>query len=502
MNDFLEVSSDSSDTIILSPKDNFLPEQLDNEDSDVEALVNKYISENALKNLSEDTVVVEEQFDHEDSSVPRTKRLKTSNENEFSNNRSLSSSSSSQEDITNEAETLQVLQDKYKLTAVKEYAKNDVILKENVKPVNNKDLKKQEKELHKQERIREREQKKKEAEQEKIIKQSLAAAYKNVKPTECMKFITVGIDECISTQEYNNEIINALQEAGVQYRIQSQIFPNTINWTRKTQSHFLNDDGKLVLNSQDQSANEILLIMNCKKFVEHVSGDTLSGYIQSLQSVLDNKTITLAIYGLQSYFRFLKIRNQRERRAQLTDEQQKQTTSKIFFDDYPKVTKETIDYKLTELQLLCSCSHRLIESASDMGLLVTQFTKAVAEVPFKLQRYEKFQQTEWFVAGDNRDCVKVDKNGNGLNRLWKQMLTTFPLARLETAEAITSQYPTVSSLITAYQNSESTKAAESLLQDIPIRRAAGPLTSTRKIGPELSKKIWNFFTSTDGNTQL
>lgn len=46
------------------------------------------------------------------------------------------------------------------------------------------------------------------------------------------------------------------------------------------------------------------------------------------------------------------------------------------------------------------------------------------------------------------------------------------------------------------------KEGELLLQDIPIRRAVGPLSSVRKIGPELSKKIFAFFMSTDENETL
>lgn len=101
------------------------------------------------------------------------------------------------------------------------------------------------------------------------------------------------------------------------------------------------------------------------------------------------------------------------------------------------------------------------------------------------------------MAGDNRDCVKVDKDGNGLKRLWKQILTTFPLARLETAEAIMDKYPTLSSLMQAYDKCASSNEAELLLQDIQIRRAAGPLSSARRIGPELSKKVYKFFSATD-----
>lgn len=51
------------------------------------------------------------------------------------------------------------------------------------------------------------------------------------------------------------------------------------------------------------------------------------------------------------------------------------------------------------------------------------------------------------MAGDKRDTVGVDKDGNGLQRLWNQQLCCFPLARLEIAEAISSQYATPTALM-------------------------------------------------------
>lgn len=51
----------------------------------------------------------------------------------------------------------------------------------------------------------------------------------------------------------------------------------------------------------------------------------------------------------------------------------------------------------------------------------------------------------------------------------------------------------------AYEKCASRQEGEKLLQEIAIRRAAGPMTAIRKIGPELSKKIYNFFTSLNGD---
>lgn len=51
-----------------------------------------------------------------------------------------------------------------------------------------------------------------------------------------------------------------------------------------------------------------------------------------------------------------------------------------------------------------------------------------------------------FYDGVNKNCVQVDSRGNGLGQLWKQALTMFPLARLESAEAICAVYPSPKAL--------------------------------------------------------
>lgn len=66
---------------------------------------------------------------------------------------------------------------------------------------------------------------------------------------------------------------------------------------------------------------------------------------------------------------------------------------------------------------------------------------------FRLDKNNKNTNFDWHIATENKDCVYVDKDGNGLQRLWRQQLTTFPGARLETAEAIASLYKTPTVLI-------------------------------------------------------
>lgn len=54
----------------------------------------------------------------------------------------------------------------------------------------------------------------------------------------------------------------------------------------------------------------------------------------------------------------------------------------MFFFCFHFFRKE-IEEGLIELQILANCNHRLIESAEELGQLIVQITKAIAEKPFK-----------------------------------------------------------------------------------------------------------------------
>lgn len=61
-------------------------------------------------------------------------------------------------------------------------------------------------------------------------------------------------------------------------------------------------------------------------------------------------------------------------------------------------------------------------------------------------REEKCSDQNFYVAGDNKDCVPVIGN-IGLTNLWKSHLCKFHSVTLDTAEAILKEYPNSSKLI-------------------------------------------------------
>lgn len=126
---------------------------------------------------------------------------------------------------------------------------------------------------------------------------------------------------------------------------------------------------------------------------------------------------------------------------------------------------EDEELAMMEIEMFFKCYWQFIRKIEDLASFILTISKAVAQIPLKyvkkyvdehqfrlffcrLQQQDRHMLQSEYFGDSNKDKVKVDKNGNGLGRLWQQMLTMFPLARLEKAEAITAHYPTLFSLFT------------------------------------------------------
>lgn len=249
----------------------------------------------------------------------------------------------------------------------------------------------------------------------------------------------------------------------------------------------------------------MLIVWHWEKVMKLIHAEDLTNHVQSLQLSLPGKKLTIVVYGAEQYFRHQKSFKRQEVRAKVLAKEGKFKISKKKenFENTPRISQDKWDTALAELHLFADCSHRLVEKPHALGTFIRQFSKAVAEVPFKYEKHKREQEKlEWYAAGDSRDCVRVDKNGNGLLRLWQQQLCQFNRVAMETAQAITSVYRSPCALVQAYENCSSETEAELMLEAIQIRRGVGPLTTVKKVGPDLSKKVYSFFTSSDGKATL
>jgi len=142
---------------------------------------------------------------------------------------------------------------------------------------------------------------------------------------------------------------------------------------------------------------------------------------------------------------------------------------------------------------------RTFDKATDKGWkdcagLVFHHTRAIAEAPEKLKKnISSSAGFEFYAKADGKDSISP-KN---LQEYWKQVIMQVTSMSLEKANAIVLRYPSPSLLIQAYRNCVSPSEAELLLANIEIRRVDTIIGGTRRLGDELSRKIYFAFTRDD-----
>nr|XP_031842540.1 crossover junction endonuclease EME1 [Nomia melanderi] len=348
-----------------------------------------------------------------------------------------------------------------------------------------------------EERLRRQEQLKR----SKALKAIAYKKSKNIKPGECMKFIRVVFDKGIEDFHCKNEILTAILEADAQYSISNELIPNSISWKRNVENSYINEANEICTVTDVEQVHQMLIIWTWNETVDKVADGSFCTTISSIKASLSDYNIILVIFGIEDYFTYKKQSKNSDRNGG-KNKTKKTNKSNCEFKNYPEISRQQLELCLNEVQITTKCSSRLVNSSKDLALMIYQCTKAIAEIPYKMEKNKTVtNKFDWYVMGDNRNTVRVDKDGNGLKRLWQQQLCQFNLSSLETAEAICSVYRCPADLIEAYKRCSQNEGLN-LLKDIPIRRAAGPLITTRKVGPELSKKMYIMFTSEDGETLL
>ncbi|XP_068202054.1 crossover junction endonuclease EME1 [Palaemon carinicauda] len=357
----------------------------------------------------------------------------------------------------------------------------------------------EEKEAKRKEREALRKQRALEKAEAKAQREAERTSRKAMKPGECLKYIKVQLDRHLLELPVGSQVLSHLQSADLRYEVVDSVVPCVASFTRIDP-----------LTLQETLAEDAVIIVPLKDFITLVERQVFYNGVAGLcekckewKSALSVPRITLVVAGVQIYLRGRKTNNQQDFRAAVLGEaaqpkrkKKKQDSSGI----ESNVNRVDIETALVMAQLECGVNHRLISDAEKVATFICQVAKSLAEAPYKREKEDS--TFSWFAEGSNINTVKVDKTGVGLSKLWRQQLQQFNNVGTEVAQAIVREYPSPQALVQAYRHSTSEKEASLLLAHIPVRRGVGPLESTRRIGPELSKKIHLFFTCRDPNVNL
>ncbi|XP_070581093.1 crossover junction endonuclease EME1-like isoform X2 [Ptychodera flava] len=373
------------------------------------------------------------------------------------------------------------------------------------------------KEREKMQKLKEREEKKLGKEREMARKKAERQVQRATRPEECIKYVSTILDQRLVESQGGADILVHLQSKELKYSLTEQAIENAVTWQREILQVESQDSQSSCLSAGITEEPEVLVILQMSQFVEMVhsykeeqygsysssSPTQLRSYAMVTKDIYDGKNLTLVVIGMERYFRDVKsAQNKEYRSAVLGDDNNdgKKGKRKKKHGMTRIVSRIDVEEALVDLQLHVNCNVRFTETTTEAAELIAMFTKAVAETPFKRERDKGL--FSFHVSNEWAGGVKVDKDGKGLLKVWRQQLQQFRNVSVDVSSAIVSVYPSPQLLIQAYQKCSTVKEAEKLLQDIVVRRGAGVLATTRRVGPELSRRVYLYMTGDDGDLVL
>nr|CAB3242475.1 crossover junction endonuclease EME1 [Phallusia mammillata] len=340
-----------------------------------------------------------------------------------------------------------------------------------------------------------------------LKRKATQAELKSLKPEECLKRIVCEVDSTIAAMFDTDQLIAALNfDSDVKFQESRHAFPS-VRWKRLLTFYQANEQQTLTGTETMQDEPEMLAVIPVHEFVLLVDAhkndfcNSLSHWACEILNQNPGYNMHLVCIGIESYKRKIKGKAQREYRKLVGNEgnsvkDQKKGNKKNKKGDLPEISVSDIEDALVMLQINSNFNTMFVESLEEFVLLVQQMSKSVAEAPYKRMKRQNVQ----FI--NEKSSVKIDtRTGEGSKKVWKQMLLQFHNLSPDMANAIVGKYPSLGSLICAYCRITSAEG-EKLLSEIVVRRGVGTLESQRRIGPELSKRIYKMLSTMDGDQVL
>ncbi|XP_030631024.1 crossover junction endonuclease EME1 [Chanos chanos] len=340
-------------------------------------------------------------------------------------------------------------------------------------------------------------------------KKALFEAVKALRPEECIKHMVVTVDPALLQLEGGGALLTSLQSLGCGCVIEKQPLPRSVSWTRRSpspqtgellsvlESHTLvhvpvEDFMSMVHSSTQEQRGEII---DCTP--------SLTAWTSRLLDRNAGARLNLVVIDIEKYFKSQKAKTQKRLREAVLGEGQGSNPQgggrvkkrRDGGEKLPNISRVELEEALVDLQLQTGVQVRFLSTWKDFSDYVAMSTKAVAEAPFKREREKTgfgfCVESEW--AGGHR----VERSGKGLVQVWKRQMQQLNRVSPDMATAIVSNYPSPQALVQAYAWCKSEREKISLLADVLIRRGEGVTSTTRRVGPELSKRLFLLMTSSD-----
>ncbi|XP_005007444.1 probable crossover junction endonuclease EME2 isoform X4 [Cavia porcellus] len=157
-----------------------------------------------------------------------------------------------------------------------------------------------------------------------------------------------------------------------------------------------------------------------------------------------------------------------------------------------------VEEALVLLQLLRDLDVLLVASWQELSQHVCSFTKALAQRPSK--QYRDSKAFSFCTTGRWASGQRVARNGSGLQGVWWRQIQQFNRVSPAVADAVVAAFPSPRLLQQALLACSTEQERLGLLADLPVKPHKGK--QHRRVGPDLSRRICLFLTTTNPDLLL
>ncbi|XP_052508438.1 probable crossover junction endonuclease EME2 [Budorcas taxicolor] len=315
-----------------------------------------------------------------------------------------------------------------------------------------------------------------------------AEALRRLRPGQVVRRLAVLVDPAVLEDAGADTLMEALHALGCEPRAEPQRPARSLRWSRASPDPCPRGVPPEVW-AEDEP--HVLRLLEPEEFVRGVVQLTqVCGPTCSVPWVTPESPacLHLAVIGLDTY-----LWSQQPTAQETQQPEHPAVTGTEAAVGWPEVEEA-----LVHLQLWANVDVLLVASWQELSQHVCAFTKALAQRPFKQARESgafPFCTSGRWTAGE-----RVARDGMGLRGAWWQQFRQFNRVSPAVADAVVSAFPSPRLLQQAYVACGTEQERLALLADLPVK--TGKRAPPRRVGPDLSRRICLFLTTTDPDLLL
>ncbi|XP_039740838.1 structure-specific endonuclease subunit EME2 isoform X1 [Pteropus medius] len=346
-------------------------------------------------------------------------------------------------------------------------------------------------------------------------RRAAAEALRLLRPEQALRRLVVRVDPAILEDAGADILMEALDSLGCEYHIDPQRPARSLRWSRVKPEPCFHSVPPEVWAAGEQDL--LLLLLEPEEFLQGVLQLTqICGSTCSVPWIPPESPACphLAVIGLDAYL--WRWGNQNSRRVgqmgcwelegqspllrsrQPDTQEMQQPENPGVAHAKVAVSWSEVEEALVFLQLWANLDVLLVASWQELSQHVCTFTKALAQRPFK--QFREFQAFSFCTAGRWMAGERVTRDGTGLWGAWWRQIRQFNRVSPAVADAVVTAYPSPRLLQQAYVACGTEQERLALLTDLPVKVDEGK--RPRRVGPDLSRRIYLFLTSTDPDLLL